>query len=512
MAYWYDLTTFAYLGNGAQPPNSADAVIAPANLTLPAVMQWNVATSSWKNTAAFADTLTNAIITRTNGRITTGVSIGGVSYDTGATATGILKWFSLVFGSQYNEPSYFPIRTSSETSVQKSPADTQAIAATLFDHVWCTFEAERLCMDDIYSNSPTITTTALAQSTYDGHYTSLMASPVSRTPVIPSGLTSALDDKQDHTANLDFWTDVAPNTHIEDMMSHASKTELHDYLEVGTAAFEDVEFFAAASHTHTASNITDFSTAADARITAQKGAANGLAPLNSSSKIDAAYLPSYVDDVLEYANLAGFPGTGADGNIYVDLATNKIYRWSGSAYVEISPSPGSTDSVTEGSTNLYFTNERAQDAVGAALSSEFVYNDGSNSISLRTRSFTNNASRSTTTGTGATGFQVSSSRDALVNYSVTISTAVQIGVATNVDGYAVLEIAPTNSATAGDWIEIARTAQAQNIGLALALSSTQKGGGNLTGVVPAGYYAKIRTVNTAGTPTYTYNSGQEVLL
>ena len=60
-------------------------------------------------------------------------------------------------------------------------------------------------------------------------------------------------------------------------------------------------------------------------------------PLNSASKIDSIYLPSYVDDVLEYANLAAFPATGETGVIYVALDTNKIYRWSGSAYVEISP-------------------------------------------------------------------------------------------------------------------------------------------------------------------------------
>ena len=37
-------------------------------------------------------------------------------------------------------------------------------------------------------------------------------------------------------------------------------------------------------------------------------------------------------------------------------------RWSGSAYVEISPSPGSTDSITEGTTNLYYTAARASAA------------------------------------------------------------------------------------------------------------------------------------------------------
>jgi hypothetical protein len=68
----------------------------------------------------------------------------------------------------------------------------------------------------------------------------------------------------------------------------------------------------------------------------EKGAASGVAPLNASSKIDSTYLPSYVDDVLEFVNLAAFPPTGEAGIIYLALDTNKIYRWSGSVYVEVS--------------------------------------------------------------------------------------------------------------------------------------------------------------------------------
>jgi len=55
-------------------------------------------------------------------------------------------------------------------------------------------------------------------------------------------------------------------------------------------------------------------------------------------KVPSSQLPSYVDDVLEYANFAAFPGTGESGKIYVTLDTNKTYRWSGSAYVEVSSS------------------------------------------------------------------------------------------------------------------------------------------------------------------------------
>lgn len=97
-------------------------------------------------------------------------------------------------------------------------------------------------------------------------------------------------------------------------------------------------------------------------LTSAVGAASGVCPLNGSSKIDSTYLPSYVDDVLEYANLAGFPVTGETGKIYVALDTNKTYRWSGSAYVEISAGPSSTDAVPEGSLNFYFTDARAKTA------------------------------------------------------------------------------------------------------------------------------------------------------
>jgi len=84
-----------------------------------------------------------------------------------------------------------------------------------------------------------------------------------------------------------------------------------------------------------ASQVSDFSSAADARITLQKGEANGIAPLNGASKIDAVYLPSFVDDVEEYADLSAFPLVGEQGKIYVALDTNKTYRWSGSTYIQI---------------------------------------------------------------------------------------------------------------------------------------------------------------------------------
>jgi len=77
---------------------------------------------------------------------------------------------------------------------------------------------------------------------------------------------------------------------------------------------------------------------ADFQLVSEKGAANGYAELDSSGKVPSAQLPAYVDDILEYADAASLPATGATGIIYVTLDDNKAYRWSGSAYVEISAS------------------------------------------------------------------------------------------------------------------------------------------------------------------------------
>lgn len=80
---------------------------------------------------------------------------------------------------------------------------------------------------------------------------------------------------------------------------------------------------------------------------ANRGVAGGYAPLESDGKIASSYLPSYVDDVIEgYLSGGKFYKesahttviTGESGKIYVDLSTEKTYRWSGSAFVEISAS------------------------------------------------------------------------------------------------------------------------------------------------------------------------------
>lgn len=68
------------------------------------------------------------------------------------------------------------------------------------------------------------------------------------------------------------------------------------------------------------------------------GAANGVASLDASGRIPASQIPGGFDNIEEYDNLAAFPTTGEEGKIYVAKDTNLTYRWTGSRYVEISPS------------------------------------------------------------------------------------------------------------------------------------------------------------------------------
>ena len=81
----------------------------------------------------------------------------------------------------------------------------------------------------------------------------------------------------------------------------------------------------------------------------EKGSNSGVATLDATGKVPSSQLPSYVDDVIE-AYYKAADGkfyehysdetysdeiTPEGGKIYVDLLTNKTYRWGGSAYAEI---------------------------------------------------------------------------------------------------------------------------------------------------------------------------------
>ena len=106
-------------------------------------------------------------------------------------------------------------------------------------------------------------------------------------------------------------------------------------------------------------------------------------------------------------------------------------------------------------------------------------------------------------------FQISSTRDCLVNYSVDISCALSLSGGQT--GTLFLEIA-SDAAFTLNVQEICRFANGNTGTLTLGLAITQLITGAVSGYIPPAYYTRLRTANTTGTPTFTYRSGQEVLL
>lgn len=124
------------------------------------------------------------------------------------------------------------------------------------------------------------------------------------------------------------------------------------------------------------------------------------------------------------------------------------------------------------------------------------------------RSFNNSASKTlVTSATAQGGVVLDASRDASVTYSLSTSTTATIGGASSVTAY--LEIAGTNSATAGDWTAIQTVATGQTVTLAIALQSVQSNSLTVSGMIPAGQYVRIRYAVT-GTGSCSYINGQEV--
>ena len=120
---------------------------------------------------------------------------------------------------------------------------------------------------------------------------------------------------------------------------------------------------------------------------ANKGIANGYASLDGGGLVPSTQLPSYVDDVLEFANLAALPATGETGKIYVALDTNKIYRWSGSAYIEVSPTVGTIWGGITGTLSNQTDLQNALNAKQASLSGTGFVKSTAGTISYDTATY-----------------------------------------------------------------------------------------------------------------------------
>ena len=101
-----------------------------------------------------------------------------------------------------------------------------------------------------------------------------------------------------------------------------------------------------------------------------------------------------VGGAIAYGNTASRPAAGNAGNAYADTQTQTLYIDNGTAWVQIGVNSndvstaisnaalGSTDNLSEGTTNLYYTDTRARNAVSATTSQGLSYDSGTGVFSV----------------------------------------------------------------------------------------------------------------------------------
>lgn len=124
-----------------------------------------------------------------------------------------------------------------------------------------------------------------------------------------------------------------------------------------------------------------------------KGKANGLASLDNGGKVPSSQLPSYVDDVIEIDTFNNLPSTGESGKIYITQDTNLTYRWSGSAYTEISKSLalGETSSTAYPGDKGKSTTDIVNSLSDTLVNDVLVSQSNQDSVSLTVKSITKNS-------------------------------------------------------------------------------------------------------------------------
>lgn len=217
----------------------------------------------------------------------------------------------------------------------------------------------------------------------------------------------------------------------------------------------------------------------------QKGSNSGVATLGSDGKVPASQLPSYVDDVIEgyYYNGQFYSDaahqnqiTPEEGKIYVDLSTNKTYRWGGSTYAPLDA--GLALGETAGTAYEGSKGKQNADNIAAIIAGTQKVGNATNA---------DNATNAThaTSADSATEADHATSADS----ATTAGTATNAGnVTTSINGHALTEIFEENGTTVKEATHATSANSATN-----ATNAT-----NATTATTAGKLTTARTIGLSG--------------
>jgi len=239
------------------------------------------------------------------------------------SATDKTKLNGIATGAEVNQNAFSNIKVGSTTVAADAKTDTLELVGS---NVTLAPDAtnDKVTIELTQSN----VTGALGYTPYDS--------------TNPSGYTSNTGTVTSVTINTASGTPITVNS-TSAITTSGTRTITHSNSGVTAGTYRSVTVNAT-GHVTAGTNPTTLSGygITDAKIASGviTLGSNTIKPatLDADGKVPTSQLPSYVDDVLEYASQSDFPATGETGKIYIALDTNKTYRWSGTTYVEISAS------------------------------------------------------------------------------------------------------------------------------------------------------------------------------
>lgn len=237
----------------------------------------------------------------------------------------------------------------------------------------------------------------------------------------------------------------------------------------------------------------------------QYGVSGTIGALNAASGIfptpeDAIsyYAATAIADIVNQANTTWGSGTYSAGIVLNNITQeNKNYL-----DAKVDNTTTVNGHALSGNINVVYTDISGRPTL-ATVATSGSYLDLSNTPTINTPSFAN-PSRSLNSA-----FQISSTRNTQVSYSVDISCTMSL--TSGQSGLVVLEYADDSGITT-NVKTVARSASANSGALTIGLALTSLSTATVAGIIPVGKYARLRTVNTTGTPAFTLQNAQEVLV
>lgn len=251
--------------------------------------------------------------------------------------------------------------------------------------------------------------------------------------------------------------------------------------------------------------------------TTEKGTASGVASLDATGRVPSSQLPSYVDDVIEgyYYNNQFYSDeahqqqiTPEKGKIYVDVDTNKTYRWGGTTYAQLDA--GLVLGTTTGT--AYDGGSGQQNATNIAniiSGGQPVGKATSVTTNIGTTPISDIFEEDGTTAKNATHADSADTANTATNATKAVSVTTNIGT-TPIS--AIFEAAPNSAkvkkathadsadtATSATSAGSATTATKLAAARAISLTGDVTGSANFDGSAPASIAAVLANVGTKGT-------------